>query len=48
MFAVVMIVDGVEAVIGMSVRMMMMMMVVDGIAEKVCQKEKSIRPFPNE
>ena len=48
MFVVVMIVDGVEAVIVMSVRMRMIMMMVDGIAEKVCQKEKSIRPFPNE
>ena len=42
---VVMIIDGVEAVIVMSVRMMMM---VHGIAEKVCQKEKSFQPFPNE
>ena len=45
---VVMIKDGVEPVIVLSVIMVMIMILVDGIEEKVCQEEKSIQPFPKE
>ena len=52
MFVVVMVVmieDSVEAVIVMSAIMMIMIMIlVDGMEKKVCQKEKRIQPFPNE